>query len=102
MRISTIGILVQGNCRWSFARGLVVQHGISDRPSSVCRSNAASGAFVRMEMLATGTTCSLNHSVTVTTPDIVRAAVEPQTDLGIGRVSQRNCAAGHPDSPIIR
>src|SRR3954449_6765635 len=27
-----------------------------------------------MEMLATGTTCSLNHSVTVTTPEIVRAS----------------------------
>jgi 5-methylthioadenosine/S-adenosylhomocysteine deaminase len=36
-----------------------------------------------MEMLATGTTCSCNHSVTVTTPDIVRAIIEPQLDLGI-------------------
>jgi 5-methylthioadenosine/S-adenosylhomocysteine deaminase len=36
-----------------------------------------------MEMLATGTTCSFNHSVTVTTPDIVRAIIEPQLDLGI-------------------
>ena len=36
-----------------------------------------------MEMLATGTTCSFNHSVTVTTPEIVRAIVEPHLDLGI-------------------
>lgn len=39
-----------------------------------------------MEMLATGTTCSLNHSVTVTTPDLVRAIVEPQAELGIRQV----------------
>src|SRR2546430_15132849 len=30
-----------------------------------------------MEMLATGTTCSLNHSVTTTTPDLVAASIEP-------------------------
>jgi 5-methylthioadenosine/S-adenosylhomocysteine deaminase len=39
-----------------------------------------------MEMLATGTTCSLNHSVTVTTPDTVRAIIEPQAELGIRQV----------------
>ena len=31
-----------------------------------------------MEMLATGTTCSLNHSVTTTTPELVAASIEPQ------------------------
>ena len=39
-----------------------------------------------MEMLATGTTCSLNHSVTITTPDTVRAIIEPQAELGIRQV----------------
>src|SRR3954451_8396155 len=34
-----------------------------------------------MEMLATGTTCSLNHSVTTTTPDLVRASIAPQQEL---------------------
>ena len=34
-----------------------------------------------MEMLATGTTCSLNHSVTTTSPAIVRATIEPQQEL---------------------
>ena len=33
-----------------------------------------------MEMLATGTTCSLNHSVTTTTPALVAASIEPQAD----------------------
>jgi len=39
-----------------------------------------------MEMLATGTTCSLNHSVTTTTPGMVRATIEPQAELGIRQV----------------
>src|ERR1051325_4491104 len=39
-----------------------------------------------MEMLATGTTCSLNHSVTTTTPEIVKAIIEPQAELGIRQV----------------
>ena len=55
-----------------------------------------------MEMLATGTTCSLNHSVTVTTPDIVRATIEPQTDLGIRQVFAKELRCQNPDSPIIR
>ncbi|RAI41746.1 amidohydrolase family protein [Rhodoplanes roseus] len=39
-----------------------------------------------IEMLATGTTCSLNHSVTVTTPEIVEAIVTPQAELGIRQI----------------
>ena len=39
-----------------------------------------------MEMLATGTTCSLNHSVTTTLPDHVAATIEPQQELGIRQI----------------
>jgi cytosine/adenosine deaminase-related metal-dependent hydrolase len=39
-----------------------------------------------MEMLATGTTCSLNHSTTTTTPSMVKAAIEPQAELGIRQI----------------
>ena len=50
-----------------------------------------------MEMLATGTTCSLNHSVTTTTPDLVacldRAAGASSASA---RSTPRNCAAGPP------
>ena len=56
-----------------------------------------------MEMLATGTTCSLNHSVTVTTPDIVRATIEPQTDLGIRQVFAKELRCRTPrfsDHPL--
>jgi 5-methylthioadenosine/S-adenosylhomocysteine deaminase len=42
-----------------------------------------SNTLAGMEMLATGTTCSLNHSVTTTTPELVAASIEPQAELGI-------------------
>ena len=56
-----------------------------------------------MEMLATGTTCSLNHSVTVTTPDIVRTIIEPQMDLGIRQVFAKELRCRTPrfaDHPL--
>jgi 5-methylthioadenosine/S-adenosylhomocysteine deaminase len=56
-----------------------------------------------MEMLATGTTCSLNHSVTVTTPEIVRAIVEPQAELGIRQIfaKELRCRTKHfPSHPL--
>jgi 5-methylthioadenosine/S-adenosylhomocysteine deaminase len=36
-----------------------------------------------LEMLATGTTTSFNHSVTVTNSNTVRATLEPQAEIGI-------------------
>jgi 5-methylthioadenosine/S-adenosylhomocysteine deaminase len=56
-----------------------------------------------MEMLATGTTCSLNHSVTVTSPEIVRAIIEPQAELGIRQVfaKELRCRTRHfPSHPL--
>jgi 5-methylthioadenosine/S-adenosylhomocysteine deaminase len=49
-----------------------------------------------MEMLATGTTCSLNHSVTVTTPEIVAAIVEPQAELGIRQIFAKELRCRNP------
>lgn len=49
-----------------------------------------------MEMLATGTTCSLNHSVTVTTPETVKAIVEPQAELGIRQVFAKELRCRNP------
>ncbi|MGH9493899.1 MAG: amidohydrolase family protein, partial [Candidatus Sulfotelmatobacter sp.] len=46
----------------------------------------ASSYVSAMEMLSTGTTCSLNHSVTTTSPEMVRATIEPQIELGIRQV----------------
>src|SRR5215467_10380324 len=45
-----------------------------------------SSCVAAMEMLATGTTCSLNHSVTTTTPALVAASIEPQRDVGVRQV----------------
>jgi 5-methylthioadenosine/S-adenosylhomocysteine deaminase len=56
-----------------------------------------------MEMLATGTTCSLNHSVTTTLPEHVAATVEPQRELGIRQVfaKELRCrTAANPSHPF--
>jgi 5-methylthioadenosine/S-adenosylhomocysteine deaminase len=50
------------------------------------RGMRISSYVAAMEMLSTGTTCSLNHSVTTTTPEMVRATIEPQAELGIRQV----------------
>lgn len=52
-----------------------------------------------MEMLATGTTCSLNHSVTVTTPETVRAIIEPQAELGIRQIFAKELRCRNPRFP---
>ncbi len=52
-----------------------------------------------MEMLATGTTCSLNHSVTTTTLDTVRATIEPQVEVGIRQVYAKELRCKTPGNP---
>jgi 5-methylthioadenosine/S-adenosylhomocysteine deaminase len=52
-----------------------------------------------MEMLATGTTCSLNHSVTTTTPAKVKASIEPQAELGIRHVFAKELRCRTPGNP---
>jgi len=49
-----------------------------------------------MEMLATGTTCSFNHSVSVTTPETVKAVVEPQAELGIRQIFGKELRCRNP------
>ena len=58
-----------------------------------------SSALAGMEMLATGTTCSLNHSVTTTTPAMVAASIEPQRDLGIRQVYAKELRCRTPGNP---
>ncbi|MCC6779997.1 MAG: amidohydrolase family protein [Hyphomicrobiales bacterium] len=56
-----------------------------------------------MEMLATGTTCSLNHSVTTTTAETVKASIAPQAELGIRQVyakELRCLTPGNPNHPL--
>ena len=59
----------------------------------------ASSWLAGMEMLATGTTCSLNHSVTTTTPELVAASIEPQAELGIRQVYAKELRCRTPGNP---
>ena len=52
-----------------------------------------------MEMLSTGTTCSLNHSVTTTTPELVAASIEPQAELGIRQIYAKELRCKTPGNP---
>src|SRR3954469_4970062 len=58
-----------------------------------------SSTIAGMEMLATGTTCSLNHSVTTTTPAMVRATIEPQAELGLRQVFGKELRCNTPGNP---
>ncbi len=60
---------------------------------------AVSSALAGLEMLATGTTCSLNHSVTTTTPELVKASIEPQAALGIRQVFAKELRCRTPGNP---
>jgi 5-methylthioadenosine/S-adenosylhomocysteine deaminase len=58
-----------------------------------------SSTVAAMEMLATGTSCSLNHSVTTTTPELVDASIAPQCDLGIRQVYAKELRCKTPGNP---
>jgi len=60
---------------------------------------AVSSTLAGMEMLATGTTCSFNHSVTTTTPELVAASIEPQAALGIRQVYAKELRCRTPGNP---
>src|SRR5215510_14949072 len=58
-----------------------------------------SSTLAGMEMLSTGTTCSFNHSVTTTTPTLVKASIEPQAELGIRQVYAKELRCRTPGNP---
>ncbi len=58
-----------------------------------------SSTVAAMEMLATGTTTSLNHSVTTTTPELVRASIEPVAELGLRHVFGKELRCKTPGNP---
>ncbi|HYQ09440.1 MAG TPA: amidohydrolase family protein [Xanthobacteraceae bacterium] len=62
-----------------------------------------SSAVAAMEMLATGTTCSFNHSVTTTDAELLRTSIEPQCEIGIRQVygKELRCKTpGNPNHPL--
>lgn len=58
-----------------------------------------SSTVAAMEMLATGTTTSLNHSVTTTTPQLVKASVEPVAEVGLRQVFAKELRCNTPGNP---
>jgi 5-methylthioadenosine/S-adenosylhomocysteine deaminase len=60
---------------------------------------ALSSRIAAMEMLSTGTTTSLNHSVTTTTPQLVRASIEPAAELGLRQIFAKELRCRTPGNP---
>src|SRR5262249_32523437 len=58
-----------------------------------------SSAVAALEMLATGTTCSFNHSVTTTDAELVRASIEPQCAIGIRQIYGKELRCKTPGNP---
>jgi 5-methylthioadenosine/S-adenosylhomocysteine deaminase len=86
------------------ADGLLLEDWVTDilLPLSLKLDASAmriSNYLAGMEMLATGTTCSLNHSVTTTTPELVAASIEPQAELGIRQVYAKELRCKTPGNP---
>ena len=46
-----------------------------------------------------GTTCHLNHSLTSTTPDMVRASIVPQAEIGLRQVFAKELRCRTPSTP---
>ena len=90
------------------ADGMLLEDWVSELllPLSLNMSEEAmrvSSAIAAMEMLATGTTTSLNHSVTTTAPEIVRATIEPAAEIGLRHIfgkELRCCTPGNPRHPL--
>ena len=78
---------------WIFGFVFPIMAHLSDEAMRVSSYVAA------MEMLATGTTCHLNHSGTTTTPDTVRAIIEPQAAVGIRQVFAKELRCKTPGNP---
>ena len=86
------------------ADGLLLEDWVSDilLPLSLKLDEPAmriSSTVAGLEMLATGTTCSLNHSVTTTTPELVAASIEPQAELGIRQIYAKELRCNTPGNP---
>jgi 5-methylthioadenosine/S-adenosylhomocysteine deaminase len=86
------------------ADGLLLEDWVSDilLPLSLkldAEAMRISSYVAGLEMLATGTTCSFNHSVTTTTPELVAASIEPQAELGIRQIYAKELRCRTPGNP---
>ena len=101
---STCTSITGTRCSRAFADGYLLEDWVTDflLPLSRNLTKRPCGCRVTspgMEMLATGTTCSLNHSVTTTTPELVAASIEPQAELGIRQVYAKELRCRTPGNP---
>ena len=107
--IVTPGLINMHQHHWytlfkGIADGLLLEDWVTDilLPLSLKLDTEAmrvSSYLAAMEMLATGTTCSFNHSVTTTTADTVRATIEPQAEVGIRQVFAKELRCKTPGNP---
>lgn len=86
------------------ADGLLLEDWISDLvfPLASCLSPEAmrlSSYQCGLEMLATGTTTSFNHSVSVTDPITLDAILEPQAEIGIRQFFGKELRSRNPRFP---
>ncbi len=59
----------------------------------------ASAALAALEMIRTGTTCCLNHSVTTTMAEETAATIEPMADAGFRQVFAKDFRCRTPANP---
>jgi 5-methylthioadenosine/S-adenosylhomocysteine deaminase len=107
--IVTPGLINMHQHHWytlfkGLADGLLLEDWVTDilLPLSLrldAEAMRVSSYVAGMEMLATGTTCSFNHSVTTTTTETVKASIEPQAELGIRQVYAKELRCRTPGNP---
>src|SRR5262245_22881958 len=86
------------------ADGLLLEDWVTELllPLSMAMGEEATrvaSTIAAMEVLPTGTTCALNHSVATTTLPLVRATVEPQAELGLRQVFGKELRCNTPGNP---
>lgn len=107
--IVTPGLINMHQHHWytlfkGIADGLLLEDWVTDilLPLSLkldAEAMRVSSYLAAMEMLATGTTCSFNHSVTTTTAETVKATIEPQAEVGIRQVFAKELRCNTPGNP---
>ena len=107
--IVTPGLINMHQHHWytlfkGIADGLLLEDWVTDilLPLSLkldAEAMRVSSTLAAMEMLATGTTCSFNHSVTTTNAETVKATIEPQAEVGIRQVFAKELRCNTPGNP---
>lgn len=87
--------LADGMLLEDWVTGLLLPLSLSLTPEAM----GISSTLAALEMLSTGTTTSLNHSVTTTGAEMVRATVEPVAAAGLRQVFGKELRCRTPGNP---